>query len=696
MAKSTAKITLSRSCDIPFNKLVLSQANVRQVMAGISIEDLAEDIGRRTLLQSLSVRRQLNEQGEETGLFEVPAGGRRFRALELLVKQKRLAADAAVPCVVREDGLAEEDSLAENVFRVALHPVDQYRSFATLRARGVEIDDIALRFGVTAHVVEQRLKLAAVSPVILDHFVNGKAGLELVMAFTVSDDHKRQEEIWDAGETAPYLRTSYHIRRMLTESQVEASDPRALFVGMEAYCAAGGFVARDLFHDDDGGWLQDPALLDRLVSEKLEAAAAEVRAAGWKWVEVAVSFPYGHANGLRRIAGQVVPLTEDQVRQRDEAARSYDDLAEPYASEDDMPDDVLEKLNALGDVIDTFAQQVFAWEPDEIAMSGVFLSIDAAGHLKAERGYVRPADELPVALADAGQVPGSDEQTLSLCQAPAAGPGTTPEAPEAIEDDEALKPLPDKLLGELSAYRTIALRNAVANHPDVALTLLLEKLCGGMFYRGFANHCLQASIHAADLRDQGPDLKDSPSVSAVQQRHQNWQTLLPKHPEALWDWLTALDEPSRLGLLAHCVSFGVNATHAKPDRYGAGPSAHGIAERMKGVDHLARAVGLDMVEAGWRPGVHNYLNRVSKPLILQAVQEARGDQFASMIDHLKKGDMATEAERLLEGTGWLPAPLRLDESDRPVTEVSGDDDGGAELPAFLADEDTSPADVAAE
>ena len=57
-------------------------------------------------------------------MFEIPAGGRRYRALELLVKQKRLAKTAPVPCVVREGGIAEEDSLAENVSRVALldHP----------------------------------------------------------------------------------------------------------------------------------------------------------------------------------------------------------------------------------------------------------------------------------------------------------------------------------------------------------------------------------------------------------------------------------------------------------------------------------------------------------------------------------------------------------------------------------------------
>src|ERR1700732_3501227 len=156
---SVQKIKLSPSRDIPFNKLVLSQSNVRRVKAGVSIEQLAESIAQRTLLQSLNVRAVVDTEGNETGMFEVPAGGRRFRALELLVKQKRMAKTQPVPCVVREDGIAEEDSLAENVQRVALHPLDQFRAFQTLRDAGLSEEDIAARFFVGANVVKQRLKL---------------------------------------------------------------------------------------------------------------------------------------------------------------------------------------------------------------------------------------------------------------------------------------------------------------------------------------------------------------------------------------------------------------------------------------------------------------------------------------------------------------------------------------------------------
>jgi ParB family chromosome partitioning protein len=186
MATAVRKITLSASRDIPFNKLVLSQSNVRRVKAGISIEELAEDIAGRSLLQSLSVRTVLDADGAETGMFEVPAGGRRFRALELLVKQKRMNKTEPVPCIVRTDGLAEEDSLAENVQRAPLHPLDQFRAFQSLRDKGLSEEEIAARFFVHPTVVKQRLKLAAVSTKVLDVYAEDGMTLEQLMAFTVT------------------------------------------------------------------------------------------------------------------------------------------------------------------------------------------------------------------------------------------------------------------------------------------------------------------------------------------------------------------------------------------------------------------------------------------------------------------------------------------------------------------------------
>src|SRR5260370_27606789 len=136
------------------------------------------------------------------------------------------------------------------------------------------------------------------------------------MALPVTTYQVRQEQVWQqlsrGCNTEPY-----YIRRQLTEGAVGATDKRALFVGVDAYEAAGGIVTRDLFEHDDGGWLQDPALLDRLVIEKLKAEAEKLRTEGWKWISVAPDFPYGHTAGLRRLDGQSVELTDEEISSRE-------------------------------------------------------------------------------------------------------------------------------------------------------------------------------------------------------------------------------------------------------------------------------------------------------------------------------------------------------------------------------------------
>ncbi len=686
MAKAVQKVILSASRDIPFNNLALSQSNIRRFKAGVSIEDLAEDIARRGLLQSLNVRPVLDADGAETGMFEIPAGGRRYRALERLVKQKRLSKTALIPCIVRDPTVeisAEEDSLAENVQRVALHPLDQFRAFKVLRDQGAGEEAIAARFFVPPAVVKQRLRLASISQKLLEVYAENGMTLEQLMAFAVTTDQVRQEQVWESLQQSsnkePYL-----IRRQLTESAVRASDRRAQFVGLDAYEAAGGMVLRDLFEDDGGGWLQDVALLDRLVTEKLAAEAEKIAAEGWKWIEVAVDFLYGHSQHLRRLEGVEIELTSDEQATFDALTAEQAKLESEYEGADELPDEVDGRLGEIEEALTGFENRPMRYEPAEIARAGVFVSIDADGRLAADRGYVQREDEpVPTGSEDpaAGEIGGADET------APAAPCHSTVitiggEQPADDGDDDAIRPLPERLVSELTAHRTLALRNAMSNNPQVALTALLHKLCLDTFQHSAPGACLEASVRHVFFAAQSADLKDSPSAKAIADRHGAWKAELPKDADALWDWLAALDDGRRAALLAHCVSFGVNALYEKGDRYGGpGVSAHGVQQRIAQADRLARAVGLDMVEAGWRPTVENYLGRVTKPRILEAVREAKGDQAAQLIDHLKKAEMAKQAERLLEGTGWLPDPLRIADSG-DVSDTRAE--SAEELPGFLA------------
>jgi len=671
---TTTKITLSPSRDIPFNRLVLSQSNVRRIKAGVSIEELAEDIARRGLLQSINVRAVRDGDGNDTGIYEIPAGGRRFRALELLVKQKRLAKTAPVPCVVREGGLAEEDSLAENLQRSSLHPLDQFRAFQTLREKDVSEEDIAARFFVSVNVVKQRLRLASVSPKLLDVYADDGMTLEQLMAFSVTSDHQRQEQVWEQVQNS-WSKEPYVIRRMLTEKTIRLSDRRVQFVGFEAFKEAGGIVMRDLFTEDNGGWIEDAILLDQLTIEKLKAEAETVAAEGWKWVEMAIDFPYGHTNGLRELEPELGQLSDDEQVALGVLLAEQEQLEQEYAKAEELPEDADERLGELETAIAAFDEKRRVFDAPAKANAGAFVSIAANGKLHVERGFVRPEDDVRDEADVDGEVDGR-QPSVSVTGVIVAGQPTEPEAEG--EDDNAIRPLPERLLVELTAHRTLALRDAVAGNPEVAMTALLHKLCLDTFQMRSLTNCLEANVRTVYLGLQPAELKDSVSQAAIVERHEGWKADMPQDEDALWDWISGLDEASRLALLAHCVSFGVNALHEKVNPYG-GLTQAGLAHRMREADRIARSVGLDMAEAGWRPTVDNYLGRVTKPRILEAVREARGEQAAQLIDHLKKPDMAREAERLLDGSGWLPEPLRL-------IDVDGVDEALPDLPDFLSDD----------
>ncbi|WP_454888332.1 ParB/RepB/Spo0J family partition protein [Sphingobium herbicidovorans] len=701
MATAVQKIILSSSRDIPFNKLVLSQSNVRRVKAGVSIEDLAASIARRGLIQSLSVFPVIDAEGNETGMFEVPAGGRRFRALELLVKQKRLAKVAPVPCVVRDrDGaiLPEEVSLAENIERAALHPLDQFRAFHDMLIKGMTEEEIAAAFFVPVNVVKQRLRLATVSPVLHDVYADDGMTLEQLMAFTVSEDHERQTQVWDAIKDA-WSKEPYQIRRMLTETTVRASDKRAVFLGIEAYEAAGGTVMRDLFQADDGGWLQDVGLLDRLVADKLKAEAEVIAAEGWKWIEVAVSFPYDAVRGLHEVSGTPIDLSAEEQATIKALIAEQVRLEAEYQDADELPDEVDERLGEIETALAAFDDRPEHFDPADIAIAGVFVSIDANGSLSVDRGFVRPED-VPQVRTDGEERSEkeieSDGTVSPSVQRAVITIGGQPVEPEDDEDD-SIKPLPERLVIELTAYRTLALRNAVAESPHIAMTALLHKLVSDNFMTRMYTGAMEAGVKHIFFPVQDETLKDSPSARAVQERHDAWAADIPKDDDALWDWLAGLDDASRMALLAHCVSYGVNALYERPNPHSAGGvSQHTLDMRLAQADRLTRATGLDLVEAGWRPTFGNYLNRVTKPRILEAVREGAGERAAELIGHLKKGDMAKEAERLLADSGWLPEPLRLAGVDgNPASDAGGGAEAeGAELPDFLStdDDSESPAD----
>lgn len=205
------------------------------------IEARAASILAKGIIQPQVVKPERRADGSETGYALVTAGEGRRLALRLLAKRKLIPRGVRVRCLVDEANDAVEVSLDENLAREPLPAVDALEAFHDLAERkGWGAETIAARYGVTAAVVRQRLRLAAVAPVLIARHRQGELTLDQLMAFAVSEDHERQRQVF---ETYPQAHLSA-IRRAMTEKTVQADDRRVRCIGVEAYVAAGGAVSR--------------------------------------------------------------------------------------------------------------------------------------------------------------------------------------------------------------------------------------------------------------------------------------------------------------------------------------------------------------------------------------------------------------------------------------------------------------------
>ncbi len=223
-------IEFSRARDIPFNRIRLSDSNVREIDVEAGLDDLTHDIDRREdLVQGLNVRAVFDEDGNETGDFETPAGGRRYRSIARLVEAGRFPAEGLVPCIVKKADAktsAVDDSLAENLLRLALHPLDQFKAFKRMFDMGMSKEEIADAWRTTPRYIMQRLRLATVAPTLHDAYARNEMTLAMLEAFTVNPDHERQQQVWERISTS-WQKEPWHIRSLLTETTVPAADIRS-------------------------------------------------------------------------------------------------------------------------------------------------------------------------------------------------------------------------------------------------------------------------------------------------------------------------------------------------------------------------------------------------------------------------------------------------------------------------------------
>ena len=644
---------------VPLDKLKRHPKNARKTPhSAASIEGKAASIAAKGMLQNLVVEPEYDADGQPTGFYLVSVGEGRRLAQLLRVERGEIDVSEPIRCVIDTANDPAEISLDENVNRENLHPADEFEKFRELAEnRGWGPEEIAARFGVTARVVRQRLRLANVSPRLIQLYRDGELTMDQLQAFAITDDHDRQERVFDA---LSYNTDASRIRRELTAGHVPAHDRRAVFVGDEAYLEAGGTIGQDLFSEGRGGFFEDPDLLDRLALEKLETAAAEIcEAEGWKWAEASISFQYAY--DMRRVYPEPADLSEEDEAALAAAQEKYEELSEKHKDVEELPPDVDKEFGELEAEIDRLEARQSAYDPVEVARAGIFVSIGPNGGLRIERGFVRAEDEEPepeeegkddgVRISKDGEI--IEEDTAN-------DGGATASEDEDAEDES--KPISDALVRDLTAHRTLGLRLALGEQPDIALIAVTHALAAQTFYRGRGEaHCLDIRPASSFLASYAAGIDDTAASKALSDRHAGWAADMPRDIGELWSFIAGLDHASVMALLAHCASLTVDAVRHPWERK---PHVHATA------DALATALALDMT-AHWEPTVRAYLGRVTKAHILEAVADGVNLEAAEKIADEKKPEMAEAAEQLLAGTGWLPPLLRTEPPAWLVADTAG-------------------------
>jgi ParB family transcriptional regulator, chromosome partitioning protein len=512
---------------------------------------------------------------------------------------------------------------------------------------------------VSPLTVQRRLKLAALSPKLLALYRQDGINLDQLMALTLSDDHALQEANW--FDMPHWEQSAAAIRRRLTIGEVEAARSGfARFVGIEAYEAAGGVVKRDLFDSEQSRFLCDPALLQRLAAEKLEATAGAVREEGWSWVEVRLEVD---SHALRQFTSADYDLrkpTADERRELAELARRSRELEQQGDGLHDDGEGWADEAEAIDlEEEDIAARQraiqhgLRVWVPEVKALAGVIVTVNREGDVEIIRGLVREADRRTL---DANQRKAGKAQRSALKGN--AGDEARGSAPGVVNDDEPryrpVEPVASKraefsdaLSRRLAAHRTLALQVMLSRNAPVALAalahVLAQRVLGDEYRR--TGPALQITAQAAShaLTQAADDLKAAPAWLTLRTVRDAWIERLPADRSAWLAWLLDLPQADLLDLVALCAALTVNAL----------PSAGSAFEASA----LAVAVGLDMAD-WWQPTAEGFLNHVSKAQIVGALKEARSALATDSLAAMKKDVLVETALARLKGTRWLPAPLR--------------------------------------
>lgn len=626
---------------VPLSDLIKSPLNVRSMpYTDESVKRLANSV------ESLGLLHNLVAHSLPDGKSGVAAGGRRLAALTLLCQMGRISLDYQVPVKRVSDALAVEASYAENNELETMHPVEQIRAFGMLTAQGKTAAQIGDGLGYGTRHVQRMLKLANLAPAMLEKLAADEINVEQCQALCLESDQGRQVEVFESVRAKWQSAPAHQLKQAITDTELSVSGSSFIFVGREAYEAAGGIVREDLFAEEEGTGTVDRTLVTRLVQEKLDAIALQYKLSeGWAW-------------SLGR---------PEKINSHGEDGRDYLLLKKPKTiftdAEQARLDELTEKYDAIGsvceesDALDADICQIRdwadlrSWADEQRAVAGVVVSFQY-GELTIQRGVCR-AEDLPAKENDEPEDAPHSVSSVTYVREDVAEGITAPQ------------------LQKMSSERTLAVQAALMQQPEKAVALMVWRMCASVF-RGSSEQDnpfgVRVTVNHYSQTLNAPSGKQGKAYTAIMAEGERLEALLPEGWRKDFTTFFSLDGGVLMSLMAFCTACSVDGVQ---EREG------GHTSRSK-LDALENAIGFHLRD-WWHPTKDGYFKGVKHEQIVQSLNEAGLTGAAADAGKMKKGDAAEFAEDRLKDTRWVPAWLQ---APQPV--ASAEDQNNTDTPAIAA------------
>lgn len=604
--------------DIHYNPAINARRDTETDVSELAATIDVQDLGQPLLLRP-------SDRG-----YEPVDGGRRLRALKVLAEQGKIADDHPVPAYIREldDAEALSLSLATAITRLDLDPADEALNFADLADKGISPDDIAARFGIPLRRVKQRLAIGRLPAAIVTALKAGEIGLPDAQAFTLIHDPKQALKLFNKG-----VCRKWQIEQEFTKQRIPATSPEAVYVGLDAYKAAGGSIDEDLFSNN--AWLADGKLLSKLFQEKIKADQKRWLDEGWSFVVLeldksrshkTVNWPWMKPEGKRNLSKEEKARADNlkaEVKRLADALRKTELDVDKEEETEQALDRAREQLEALAGNFFTDAQK---------KKSGVVVRREYST-IEVIFGAMKPAAAKKETKAKLSKQTARDDEDDS--------------SPVRKIEPEAEADFTQALAVEMATVMTHAMQRAVISKPLEAIRLAAAVLLTASNFAKPEGFLIDAPM------------KRNAEISEVADgAHDHLMSGIEHNPSPAYvvEMFKGLIGDPLVNVFGICLAPLLKISDPQMQ----------ILRPI--IDHFDPDVA-----AHWRPD-EQFFKRMPRESLAAALGEAAVPGFTVS---KKKKELVEMAVRELPAKGWLPKPLRTPSYMGPGSNAWADAQGVA-------------------